>query len=98
MGVLGASAGQHALDQHGNVVRTMPQRRNVDRDDVEAVEKVFAKGAGAGTLTKVAVGGREHANVDSSLLARAYGAHATALEDMQKLGLKRDGHFTDFVE
>src|SRR6185295_14095812 len=52
------------VDQQGNVVAAQPQRRQLDRDDIEAIEQVGAETALGDLLLEVGVGGRHQPAVD----------------------------------
>ena len=81
-----------------DVFAACAQRRQVDRDDVEAVVEVFAEAALADGLAKVDVGGGDDADVDLDLVDSAEVHEALVLEDAQDLGLGVQAHVADFVE
>src|SRR4051812_44518790 len=86
------------LREQGNVVLALSKRRKVYRDDVEAVEQVFAEEAFVDRLAGVAVRRRQHANVNGDFVRRAESANLSVFEHAQELRLQRDGHLRDLVE
>ena len=75
------------------------QRRDVDVHDVEPIQQVFAELPGGHGLGKVAVGGRDDADVDS--VRGALGADRldlAVLEEPQEQRLHPQAHLADFVE
>src|SRR5262249_47187744 len=93
-----ARGGEEMLDEEGDVLAPVPERGELDRDDVEAVVKIFAERARADALLEVAVRRRDDAHVHRALLRRADRAHRAALEDVEELGLERGRHLADLVE
>ena len=51
----------------GDATATLTQRRQGDREDGEAIEKIFSKRAGRDGFVEVAMGGGDHADVDGNL-------------------------------
>jgi hypothetical protein len=72
--------------------------RQLQADDVEAVEEVFAEAALADGVLQVDVGGGDDADVDLDLLHAAEMHEAAVLEDAQNLGLHVHAHGADLVE
>ena len=89
---------EEVLGEQGNVFAAGAQRRQIDGDDVEAVEEIFAEAAVADFLAQVDVGGGEDADVDLNLLNAAEVHEAAVLQDAQDLGLRVHAHGGDFVE
>ena len=86
------------LGEQGNIFAAGAQRRQIDGDDVEAVEEVLAEAALADLLAQVDVGGGEDAHVDLNLLNAAEMHEALVLENAQDFGLGVHAHGGDFVE
>ena len=82
----------------GNVFAAAAQGRQLDGDDVEAVEEVFAEAAFADGLAQIDVGGGDDADVDLDFLDAAEVHEAAILEDAQDFGLGIHAHGGDFVE
>ena len=94
----GAVARQEALRQHRDVDLPLAQRRQADRERVDAVVEVFAEPAVADELLERAVGRRNQPEVDRDRLVAAEALEAALLEDAQQLGLGDQRHVADFVE
>ena len=79
---------------------TLPraQRRQLERDHVQAVIKVFAELAGLGKGFQVAVGGGDQTHIDLLRLHRADAADLTFLQYAQQARLGFQWQFADFVE
>ena len=58
-----AEAPQKGLGQQGHVAPALAQRRQLDGNDVEAVEEVFAEASGLHLGFEIPVGGCHHAHV-----------------------------------
>ena len=82
----------------GDVVAPLAQRRDDERDDVEAEEQVLAEASGADLLGQVLVGGGDDAHVHRHALRPAHRLDALLLEHAQHLGLGLEGHVADLVE
>ncbi len=86
------------LGEQRNVFAAGAQRRQVDGDDVEAVEEILAEAAVAHRLAQIDVGGGEDAHVHLDLLNAAEMHEALVLQHAQDLGLRVHAHGGDFVE
>jgi len=86
------------LGQSGEVVGTFSQRRQVDTDDVEAIENVAPETAVRHVPLEVPVGRGDHANVGADLLLAADGTDLSLLQRPEELHLKRLREFSDLVE
>ena len=85
--------------QRLNVLGPLPERRHVEVDDAQPVQEVFAELAGGDELVQVAIGGGDHANVDTRL--RVVGPDRldlAVLEKPQQQRLHAQAHLADFVE
>ncbi|MNQ75336.1 hypothetical protein D3C85_901260 [compost metagenome] len=91
-------AGQEHPGDLQHVVLALAQRRQAQRDDVQAVVEVLAELAVLGQVLQVAVGRGDQAHVDLLRLHRADPADLAFLEDAQqaRLGLQRQ--LADLVE
>ena len=90
--------GHEVLGQERDVVAALAQRRQPDRDDVDAVEQVLAERALGHHLRQVAIGGGDDADVGLDLLGPAEPAEAALLQDAQQLDLHERRHLADLVE
>ena len=86
------------LHQQGNVVATLGQRRQVQRDDVDAVVEVLPEAAGGDLSLEVAVGRRHDTDVHVHVPRRADRTDLPLLEHAQHLALQRQRHVADLVE
>ena len=86
------------LDQIGNVVAPVAQRRHEDREDVEPIEQVLAELAVLDLLQKVAVGGRDQPDVDPDGRAAADRIDLAILHGAQQLDLHVERQVADLVE
>ena len=82
----------------GNVFAAFAQRRQIQSDDVDAVEEILAEAAGGDFVGKIAIGGADDARVGSALLGVADAAVGAVLEELKSFGLKAEVEFGDFVE
>ena len=57
--------------QQDNVVAPISERRQVDRDDIEAIEQVFAKAPLGDFAQGIAIGGADDADIDGFGLGRS---------------------------
>ena len=74
------------------------QRRDVNADDVDAVEEVLAESALGHLGVEVAVRGGDEARVEGDLLVSADRAYRPLLENAQQLRLHPHRHLADLVE
>src|SRR5580765_167877 len=92
-------AAEEVLDQFGNVLAPIAQRRHHDVDDVEAVIEVVAELTLADQFPQIAVGRRDDADVD--VAASPVGTHLlqlSCLEKTQQQTLHAKRHLADFIE
>ncbi len=94
---LAVHAPQEVVHQQRDVVDPLAERRNADREDVQAVEQVLAEAARRGQRFQVLVGrGDEpHVGVDRGVAAHAF--ELSFLQQPQQLRLRGGGHVADFV-
>ena len=64
-------AEQEVAGEFGNVLESRTQRRDNDREDVQAIEQVFAEAPGFHIGDQIAVGGGDDADVDLDAPAAA---------------------------
>src|SRR5436190_2183210 len=95
---LGGEALQEVVDQQGDVLPAVAQRRHVDRDDVEPVIEVLPEPLLLDQLLERPVGRRNDADVDLDVLGAAHPAERPLLERAQELRLERRRHVADLVE
>src|SRR5690606_40279917 len=83
--------------EEGDVLEALAERREVDGDDAEAVEEVFAERSGADLVGEVPVGGGDDANVDAHRCRPADALELLLLDDAQEFGLEVEAHLGDLV-
>ena len=66
--------------------------------DIQAEVQILAKRSILDTRFQIAIGRRDHTNIDLTAFGGAYGFHLAFLQNTQELGLRFEGHFTDFIE
>ena len=86
------------LGEDGDLLGAVAERRDEDIDDVEAVVEVLAEASLGDGALEVLVGGGDDADVDLDVAAGAQAGELAILQDVQELGLQRQGHLADLVE
>src|SRR5690348_6932200 len=86
------------LDQERDIARSLPERRDVQQDDGEAVEEIQAERPRVHLAAELAVRGRNDAHVDRHGLVGTDSLNLTALERAEKGRLEVRRQFADFVE
>src|SRR5262249_12735605 len=69
-----------------------------DRENVEPVVQVLPESLLPDLGGQIAVGGRDHADVDLDRRGTAYPVELPLLQDPQQLGLCVDGEFPDLIQ
>src|ERR1051326_2679858 len=81
-----------------DVFRPLAQRGQPQIDDVQAIEQVLAESAALGGIGKIAVRGREDADINLDRPSTADAIDLALLDSAQQFGLKPRIHFADFIE
>jgi hypothetical protein len=89
---------EEPLDEERHVLAAVPQRRQLDREDVQPVVEILAQLARAHRVPRVLVGRGDDADVHRLFLASAEPAEAPLLEHAQQLDLRGRLHLGDLVE
>src|SRR5919108_3445511 len=89
---------QEVLHQQGQIVTALPQRRQEDGKDVEAVVQIAAKPASGDEFFHVAIGGGDKAYVRLDGFVAADPFEPLVLEHPQDLRLGQRCHITDLIE
>ena len=84
--------------KHRNIHAPLAQGGHLDRYRGDLVIQILAEAAGLPFGLQIAIGGRDHPNVDVARLPAAHGADLALLQNSQELGLKDRGNFADPVE
>ena len=79
---------QEMIDQEGDVPFPFPQRRQIDRDHIQAVIEVLPELAFIDVVPDVAVRRRDHSHIDFEGLCPAHALEFLQFEDAQQFGLK----------
>ena len=98
LGVVRAVLLEEALDEQRDIFFALAQRRQVEGDDVEAMEQIFAEAAFADEFAQIFVGGGEDADVDFDGFGAAEAHELALLDHAQKLGLGFGADGGNFVE
>src|SRR6266853_701249 len=86
------------LDQQGNIFFSFPQRRNLNRENVEPVKQIAAKRPlGDGSL-QIAISGCDDPSVRLDRLIATHTLKLPLLQNMQQRNLSFRGQLTDLVE
>src|SRR5260370_40460801 len=86
------------IRQWNDVVLALPERRQGDLDDIQAVVEIDPELALIDRIGQLAIAGGHHAQVNLDVLKTAQAAEFPLLEHAQHLGLNLDGHLTDFIQ
>ena len=86
------------MHQQRNIFATLPQRRKIDADHVEAIEEIFAELAFPHQLAEIDVGGGDDAHIHLNLLHAAQMHELAVLQHAQNLALRVHAHGADFVQ
>jgi len=89
---------QEALSEDEDLLLALPQRRNANLHDVEAVVEVFTELAAGERLLEIAIGRRHDPGVHVDHPVASDAGEAEVLQDVQELGLKGKGKLGDLVE
>jgi hypothetical protein len=89
--------GEELLGEQEHVVAALAQRRDPDREHVEAVEQVGAERSLRDRLLEGAVGRRDHAHVDADR-APTQALDLAFLQNAQQRDLRLERQLADLVE
>jgi len=79
------------LSRQLHVIQALPKRRENDREDVEAIEQIFAKLARGHDLLEMRARRRDDSALDRELFQAAYPANSPRFERAEELRLQRAG-------
>ena len=96
--VLGRIALQEVVGEQQHVGLPLAQRRDEDREDVEAVEQVLAEAALLDRPLEILVGRGNQPDVGLQRLVAAEALELPLLQDAQQLDLRRQLHVANLVE
>src|SRR5467141_2225944 len=86
------------FDQQGNVFSSFPQRRNLNRKNIEAVKQIATKCTHSDGSLQVAIGGGYDPHISADRLIAAHTLKLPLLQNMQQRNLSFRGQLTDLVE
>ena len=89
---------EEVVHQERHVLRGVPERRKLDRDDVEPIKKVLAESMLGDGLGEVAIGRRDHATFGRDRLGPAHAFEPLVLKHPEQLGLHAERDLADLVE
>src|SRR3954466_5055416 len=76
----------------------MPQRRNLNLHDIDAVEKILAEPASGNLTFQITIGRADHADFDLFLILPADPAKLTVLKQLKQLCLNSEIHLADLIQ
>ena len=85
-------------DKAADVLAAFAQRRELNREDAQAIEKVLAEPASVDLFLQVAIGRGNDADIDPAGARVADAFQFLLLQNAQQLCLHRERHFSDFIE
>src|SRR5262245_15945887 len=86
------------VDQRDDIIFALAQRRQEDRDHVNAVEQIVTELPLSHLLFEILVGCNDYAHIDFNGNFTADRVKLTFLQDAQKLGLRGTRHVADLVQ
>jgi hypothetical protein len=89
---------QEVIDEGGNLVAPLTQRRDPDLDHVQPVIEVLTEAPGADLDLEIAVRGRQDADIRVEDPLAAHARELAVLQYVEKLRLKADRDLADLVE
>jgi len=85
-------------DRQGrDILPTIPQRRDVHTNDLQAIVQVFSKKSICDLVFKLLVCSCDNPGICFNIFFGTKRRKLTTLKYMKKFGLKGKGHITDFV-
>ena len=89
---------QEVIQKVADVVAPLPQGRDLDVDEVQAVEEVLPEVARLDLLDDILVGGGDHLDIEGHQLGAADGDQLPLLQDAQEFCLHIQRHVGDLVQ
>ena len=86
------------LDEAGDVLLALAQRRHEDADDVQTIVEVLAEVAAGDLVFEHAIGRHHHPGIRPQRALAADAVVLLVLQDLEQLGLERRVHLADLVE
>ena len=76
----------------------LPQRRNLDADNIEAIIQIFAKTTVVDRLLEIAVSSRDHPHIHFDGFPGTQSLKFPVLQHLQQFGLELEIHVADFIQ
>src|SRR5438270_2579935 len=89
---------QEMLYQRGNVFFTLTKWRQVNADDIQTIEQVFAELAFANQLLQIHIGGRDNTDIHLDFLDTTQMHKLAILQYPQDLALRVHAHRADLIQ
>ncbi len=89
---------EEKIDQKGDVLAALAQRRHVQLEHAQAVIEVFAKPFLTDVFLQILVRGRDHAHINFHFVGRAHWQKWMAFQNPQQLGLPFERELADFIQ
>src|SRR5215813_4947584 len=89
---------QEMIYQQRYIFATFAKRGNVDRDNAEAIVKIFPDGAGIERFRNRPIGRRDHTNVDRDFMSVSKVPDSPLLKYAHELDLEFRRHFHDLIK
>src|SRR5205823_10327576 len=90
--------GEESRYEAWNVLLALPERRDPDLDDVQAIVEIFPELTPGNRLLEIAIRRRDDTRVDVDRAVTADPRETKILQHVQELRLERQGQFRDLVE
>src|SRR6202041_2646501 len=84
--------------EFGDVLFSLAERRKRNRENIQAIVEVFAELAVLDHVPQITVGGSDDTDIDSRRAGAAHWLELALLKHTEELGLKFQGHVTNFIE
>src|SRR5882762_11026308 len=98
LGVSRTEFSQEISGQRGDVFLAVAQCRNVERNYVEAIEKILAKRAARDLLFEMLVGRGDDPHIHAQSFVGTHAFEALLLEYAQYFRLRAEAHIADFIQ
>jgi hypothetical protein len=89
---------QEVVGQSRDIIYSLSKKRQLNRQGIDAIEKILAKMARFHLSFEGAICGAYKANINSSVARGSDPAELTVLKQLEKLGLKGGFEFTNLIQ
>ena len=89
---------ENPCSQKRNIILALSKRRDVNSDDIQTEEQIFAELAVADHLLKILVCGADDSCIDGKRLGASKSCNGPFLKDSENLHLKRERHITYLIQ